>query len=210
MKKRLYFGLDFPASEDVLIIHYPLIETCGLPKNDPEIQKGLAFAKTCSHIIVTSKMAVRYLFDLEPTFAPDSSFISVGKATTRELEKQGYFNIHTASDESQEGIISLLSSMVFPNASFFWPHSSLSRNKLGEFLKRKRYPFFACVLYETHKSLPKNTISFDDVDELFFSSPSTVDAFFKFFKKLPEGKRVLTQGPITEKTLKKYTKECLW
>ena len=208
MKKRLYFGLECPQCDDVIMIHYPLITT--LPRNDHEIQKGLMFAKGCSHIIVTSKMAVRYLFDCHPIFAPNVCFISVGKATTEEVKKYGNFHILTSLDECQEGVILLISSILSPSTSFFWPHSSLSRNDLKDFLKNCNAPFFECVFYETHKTLPNNHISFDDVDELFFSSPSTVEAFFEFFKKLPEEKQVLTQGKVTERTLKKYTKECLW
>jgi hydroxymethylbilane synthase len=200
----LYFGLEAPQNDDVRMIHYPLITTRPLPKEDSMIQKGLLFAKTCSHVIVTSKMAVRYLFELHPLFRDDVSFISVGKATTKELEKRGIRHIMTASEETQEGIISLLSENMPAASSFFWPRSLLARNTLLHFLEKSPHPFFSCVLYETHKMLPNNAISFDDVDELFFSSPSCVDAFFEFFKELPKGKKVRTQGPITEKQWSLY------
>ena len=190
-EKVLYFGLEAPRSIEYRYIHYPLIET--------SLRERQRIPEAVTHIIMTSKTAVRYF---QPS--PDYTYLSVGQATTKALESFGCTKIYTAKNECQEGLIELIQTLDLPKATFFWPHSSGARPLLSEFCKEQQIPLIAYPLYDTFPKKPQYEIDFDTVDALYFSSPSTVDAFFTFFKKLPD-KKIVTQGEITKNYLQKDT-----
>jgi hydroxymethylbilane synthase len=183
-EKVLYLGLEAPQGIDKSYLHCPLIKIC--PKTIPPVPEGV------THIIMTSKTAVRYF---KPT--PEYHYLSVGKATTNELLSFGCDNVLTATVESQEGIIELIKTLSHPNPIFFWPHSSRSRPLLHTFCKENNFHLIGCELYDTLFKKPAVEIDFETLDAIYFSSPSTVDAFFTFFDALPN-KKIITQGKITE------------
>jgi len=192
MKKVLYVGLEAPRRDDVCVIHCPLIEV--VPKRGREL-KDISRA---SHVIVTSKTAVACIKE-ERVW--DKAFISVGKATTGALLRAGARCVETAVNECQEGIIELLETMQFENPLFFWGHSSRSRPLILDYLHEKGYRLISCVLYETHFKEPEQALALETVDEIHFTSPSTVEAFFHFFGPPPKRATLHTQGPITQKCL---------
>ena len=188
----LYLGIDKPDYIDKKVLHVPLIETKGL---QPDFSK----LSDCSHVLVTSKMAVRYFMQrVEKSELLNKQFISVGKKTTEALFSHGITNVVTSLDESQEGIIELIKTLEKP--TIFWPHSNRSRDTLRDFLNEHNYCYRACILYETLFKAPPGPVDFDTIDEIFFSSPSTVDAFFHFFGA-PPAKTLLTQGKVTKQHL---------
>lgn len=177
----LYLGLEMPSYIDKKVVHCPLIDTVPLEPDFPDLHRF-------THVLLTSKMAVQY-FMKQVGDARHMQFISVGKKTTEALHSYGCYNVLTAEDECQEGVIALISKLSDP--CIFWPHSSRSRNLLHE------YCSYSVPLYQTHFKKPID-VDFDAIDEIYFSSPSTVDAFFHFFGPPPEGKILLTQGKITQ------------
>jgi len=98
-------------------------------------------------------------------------------------------------------MVSLIESLPLDNVYFFWPHSALSRPILSNFLKRKQLRFKECVLYDTMMNPAVRPINLEGVDEIHFTSPSTVEAFKKLFGALPKNKILRAIGPITEEHL---------
>lgn len=200
MKTLLYVGLEPPKRSDVKIIHCPLIEIVPRTSNCPDIIQARAQLSTITYIIVTSKTAARCLFQLigRPEELQDKLFLSVGKQTTKCLNSFGIDRVITAREESQEGMIALIQDEQLTSQTFFWGHSSLSRPHLGDFLKGQ---VFECILYDTLYKKPGPGFSLDEVDEIFFSSPSTVRAFCAHFGELPKDKILHAQGKQTSLAL---------
>ena len=59
-------------------------------------------------------------------------------------------------------------------------------------------------LYDTISQVIQPKPNLDHVDEIVFTSPSTVKAFIEIFGVLPRGKKCLAIGPITEQALRVY------
>lgn len=199
MKTILYVGLDAPARDDAHIIHCPLIEIVAIDS------LHLLPLDSITHVIVTSKSAIPYL---QPLPIWHKSFISVGQATTRALQLAGATKISTAQNECQEGIIELIDRLAPHLPSFFWGHSSLSRPHIANYLQQKGYPLINSILYETRFKEPTLSLPLTSIDEIHFSSSSTVDAFFHFFGPPPKNILLHTQGAITQKCLEQHLLSC--
>ncbi|MBX7066220.1 MAG: uroporphyrinogen-III synthase [Parachlamydiales bacterium] len=184
MIRTLYLGLRPKPGT----FHYPVIRTekCG------SIEPALALWPKFTHIIFTSQTTVEYW-----PGPWDKEVIAIGDATAEALRKVGSVPL-VAPYATQEGVMELISNL---KGYYFLPHSKRARPNLVEFLKRKKIPFFALELYDTHFQCLKPIPNLDDFDEIVFTSPSTVEGFLRIYGKLPEGKKLRAIGPITEKRL---------
>lgn len=182
----LYVGLEAPSGDNVL--HVPLIKIVS--------KTTIALPQETTHIIVTSKTTVALCAS---SFANQTlPFIAVGAATARALTNLGIHNILTASNECQEGIIELIENCKFVQPHFFWPHSSLSRPILKEYLSKKGYAFTECDLYDTYFIEPQEPVDLQTITQIHFTSPSCVDAFFAYFGAPPLHIELHTIGPVTK------------
>lgn len=208
MKKILYLGLDPPSSnQNEQIIHYPIIKIIPEdPKNDIICQsyKELPFY---THLIFTSKSAVEIFFKYLPLFCFDISvlrnkeLIAIGAKTAKKLEEYGTKPANIASEETLEGIIKLIEDMPLQKPYFFWPHSALSRDVLTAFFEKSGIKFKECKLYNTILNIPSTKPDLSSIDEIFFTSPSTVEAFLQIFGEIPADKIIRAIGPVTKTKL---------
>jgi len=186
-KKALCFGLEPYPVAGYSVDHCPLIEIVPLPFKEEEI--------SASHILFTSKTAVK-LFPLSK-----KPVLAIGKGTAREAEKKGFFVEKVADEETQEGICSLLS--MLPSLSIFWPRSDKARTVLAQYCRAKKITLTECSIYTvTEKKVVLPDLS--SYDALFFTSPSTVEAFFALTPKIPPSIHLLSIGPVTQEMLSKY------
>jgi len=184
----LYLGLD--PSAHILrgeVTHCPLIEIVPLR---PEIPRG-----RYSHILFTSKTAVD-LFD-QPIEWPA---IAVGERTAERLRRKGIQPVRVAEDESSEGVVEILDGVEH----LLWPHSRLSRRVIPNYCEKTGIELTEVELYTTQR----RAISPPDLeqfDEIAFTSPSTVNAFFHYFDQIPPEVEVWTQGAVTRLALLEQT-----
>ena len=205
----LYLGTDLPlfAFEDRRLIHKPAISI--MPKCKEEIATAFLNIPLYTHLIFTSKTAVNLFFQNLPhfkipvLFLNEKIFIAVGKATQHAIENHGFKADIVAKEETSEGVIAELQAIDKKRTYFFWPHSEHSRPLISQYLQP--YRFQECILYSTHPS-PAFTMPDSSLfDEIVFTSPSTVDAFFQHHQPHFREKKILTSiGPITESALAKY------
>lgn len=187
--KILYLGTD-PGVRDV--IHYPVIKI--VPLEIPKMDWS-AF----THVIFTSKNAVR-LFPSQDI----KTVIAIGRATAGSLERVDYI----AENETQEGIIELfkkidlISSRALRDAHILYPRSTRSRPVLVDFFEKEQIRYKALDLYETHFQKPLPLPDLSEIEEIIFTSPSTVHAFFQIFSAVPSRIKLTSIGPITELTLR--------
>jgi uroporphyrinogen-III synthase len=206
MKRVLYLGIDKPVAEkNVQLIHFPIIKT--IPRSFVESKKPFEQFLKYTHIIFTSKTSVKIYFQILSNLAfpkkdiQTKQYITVGKATANALNQHGIHNIKIAENETAEGIVELLKNLNLRNPHFFWPHSALSRNTLPQYFEYNHLKYTHCILYDTIANLPQTLPDLSQIDEIIFTSPSTVDAFLQFFKN-PQPHNILTPiGPITKSKL---------
>jgi uroporphyrinogen-III synthase len=65
-------------------------------------------------------------------------------------------------------------------------------------LQMKLLRFKAVDLYDTYLIEPDHQVKLEEFNQIVFTSPSTVDAFFKLYSTIPEGVKVVHLGRITE------------
>lgn len=200
----LYTGLDLPKDPYVRWFHLPLIRVEPRSSQDPEIKKAYSEISLYTHILFTSKSGVRFFLEGLTTWGyskeslANKEVITVGKATKEFVENQGIEVKYVAEQESSEGVIALLKTLSLREGYLFWPHSARSRPIITDFLKEQSILYRAAVFYDTHHESPLLLPNLDSFDEIFFTSPSTIDAFLTLYGKIPADKKVRCIGEVTQ------------
>jgi uroporphyrinogen-III synthase len=202
MKNILYLGTD-PTNfhHNGNLIHYPVIRIVPRALN-AEIMAAFADLPQYTHVIFTSKHAVDIFFSYRREI-DGKQIVAVGKITAEKLEKYGCSANLIAKDETQEGIITELNKQNLKNAYIFLPRSSLSRPALTNYLTSRNIRYCACDFYDTLPARPATPFDLSLIDEIVFTSPSTVEAFFKIHPVLPKKIKLTPIGPVTKDALLK-------
>jgi uroporphyrinogen-III synthase len=217
MKRILYLGTDPTQFESQghchgHLIHYPVIKILPRPLDDPEIRQAYDDLDEYTHLLFTSKNAVKiFCQHIEELQKPLNTFktqtlIAIGEVTAAHLSSQGLAPQLVSREETQEGVVKMLNRIDLQNAYVFMPRSTLSRPILSNYFQEQQIRYQACDLYDTvtQNLDPKPDLA--EIDEIVFTSPSTVRAFLEIFGKLPLGKKFFAIGPITEESLRSCTK----
>lgn len=206
MKTILHLGLEPPPpKENEIIISYPVIRIVPRPPSSPDIVNTLSALHTFDAIIFTSKTAVELFFALKPDarFLQNKQWIAVGTATAQRLNKNGVHTLATATDETAEGVVTLIDTLsLHTHTRFLWPHSALARRVIPDALAIRGFPLEECILYDTELQAPSPKPDLATIDEILFTSPSTIDGFLLAFGTLPKDKALRTIGPVTAAALK--------
>jgi uroporphyrinogen-III synthase len=206
----LYLGLELPPIlKNKNAIHYPIIKIVPYPIETQEIQIAFRDIPNYTHLIFTSKSTVYIFFQYMASFGftleqlHGKDFIAVGQATAKVMQEHGIEATIVPTEETAEGIVRELRSLSLEQAHIFWPHSALSRRILTEFFEKHSLCYTECLLYETQPHCPALPVpDFSQIDEIIFTSPSTVNAFIEIFGELPKGIKLTSIGPITQSLLK--------
>lgn len=212
MKRVLYLGTDPTQFEcsghfEGHLIHFPVIKIVPKPLDDPFLKRAYDDLDEYTHCIFTSKNAVvvfaEHLKALQkdPKEIAKKEIIAIGAVTAAHLTIHGMPAQHVAAQEQQEGLIHLLNELDLDDAYLFLPRSSLARPLLTNYFLEREIRHQSCDLYDTHTQLFSEVPDLRQIDEIVFTSPSTVHAFLEIFKTLPSGKKLTAIGPITEQTL---------
>jgi len=190
-----------PPTDEVT--HCPFIRIVPRPQDDPEIETMRDLLPRVTEMIWTSKSAVAIFSALIPQGIDRGRIrcFAVGKATASSLQTHGFGSIDVAEEETAEGLVQLIDSQAFSDPFFLWPHSARSRPVISDYLRRKKFPFFDCVLYDTVTQKPDPLPDLSLFDEVVFTSPSTVEGFLIAYGALPANLRLTPIGPVTAKFL---------
>jgi uroporphyrinogen-III synthase len=210
-KTCLYLGLSPKNfSYEGIITHLPLIETQKIPLTH-QIKKYLIDFSAFTTLIITSKTAVKNLItslnelfqtnDIKLLFEKITIF-SVGPSTTQALNDYNIKVSFEAKTHTSEGLVELLKNYNWLQKKVFYPHSELSRPIIRNFLEEKQINFKEAITYTTQAKQPYFTPSLKEYNSIIFTSPSTVDAFLKFFSP-PEKSQLYPIGPVTKNYLYK-------
>jgi len=209
MKTILYLGSD-PAhfSATGRIIHYPVIKIVPRPIDAPEIKDAFEKMAQYTHVLFTSKNGVKVFLDFfnrlhcDKDLLLEKQILAIGHATAHALSVNGVIPHLIPQEETQEGMIELLEQTDLKDAFIFLPRSSLSRPKIVHYLIERKILHRTCDLYDTVAQKLEPIPDLETVDEIVFTSPSTVDAFFKIYSCIPKHKTIVAIGPITQDYLK--------
>lgn|ERR1700722_51244 len=208
MKTTLYLGTDptqFEARGRVRghLIHYPVIKIVPRSLEDAELKQAYDQLEEFTHFIFTSKNAVKIFFQhlTSTEVLKTKTLIAIGKVTAAHLAMKSFSPHHIAQDETQEGVVQLLRGLPLENSYIFLPRSSISRPILVQFFEERGIRYLACDLYDTQVQILDPKPDLDLIDEIVFTSPSTVQAFLKIFGMLPKDKKLIAIGSITEAAL---------
>jgi uroporphyrinogen-III synthase len=206
MKRALYLGLD-PSryTTEKQLIHYPIITIQNYPY-EGKIEQYFQEIASFSVILLTSRTATSLFFEycnkagMSKKELAKKLYIAVGRATAEMLP-----HALVAKEECGEGIVALLDSLPsIKSRKFFFPHSRYSRPVISDYLKNKDYSFVECIFYEPQTTKEPLPCDLETVDEIIFTSPSTVHAFFEKKYRVSQRLELTTIGPITHNTLLKY------
>ena len=161
------------------------------------------------HIVLTSANAVKGLFAFIKENKIDirsikADFYAVGKATAKALSDNYIIPKLTAKEFLASKLITELKEIVEVNEKILWPASSLAKNDLKEELESIGAIVDRVDIYDTVSGNLLDEKAFDNVDEVFYTSPSTVKNMIKMLgvEKL-QSKKAISIGPITSKELAK-------
>lgn len=186
----LYLGLD-PSrwKRDKPLLHYPVIRIAALAISKPADWSAI------THLIFTSRSAAFHWQWLE-----EKQVLAIGKGTAEVVEKKGCSPL-IAKEATQEGMIELLKHLALQDAYLLWPRSTQSRLLLSEYLLSLSARVQIVDLYETKCQRLEPVPSLENIDEIVFTSPSTVTGFLQIYGFLPNNKKLTPIGPITARAL---------
>jgi hydroxymethylbilane synthase len=210
-KRVLYLGTD-PSGyvTEGTLVHHPLIHITPRSVHLPEIALAYAQMPLYTHLLLTSKNAAGLLFAYHSVQAlAEKEICAIGKATAAEIEKRGLRVKWVAEEETQEGMIAQLKKEALDSAYLFYPRSSRARPQLKNFLESLNIRHRVCDIYDTSTNSALPFLPLEEFDELVFTSPSTVEAFFERYAQIPPGVTIKAIGPVTLAALKRKRDQAL-
>lgn len=209
MKKVLYLGTDptLFKEEGKDIYHCPLIEVKPRDVEHFQIKHQLEDLPLYTHLLLTSKHAVHLLIEgllklgFSKEILDDKIFVAIGESTAKALQHYSLNVSLTPKLSTQEGMMDLLDTIDCEHAYFFYPRSSRARPTLSYYLRVRKLRHQVCDLYDTQMKGKEYLPSLETFDEVIFTSPSTVEAFFSNFCSLPSHLQIKAIGPITQQAL---------
>lgn len=210
MKQVLYLGID-PThfKTDGQVIHYPIIRIVPRSEDDPGVVALFENVRQYTHIIFTSKSAVCIFFlymekkGMHRSCLMRVQMIVIGEVTALHLRRHGFEPVMIANNTTQEGIIEALDTLDWEGVYFLLPRSSLSRSVLVDFFDQNHIRYDAVDLYDTVISETAPIPNVESMDEIVFTSPSCVEAFYSLYGCIPEQTRCIAIGPITQAALQR-------
>ena len=209
MKKVFYSGLDpshYHTHKEV--VHVPLVEIDARPFDSLEIQEVFSDIYSFSHIIFTSKSSAQIFLryfrraSYEMKDLDRLHIIAIGPVTAHYLQLAGLEPSYIAADETQEGVIRVLSSLDMTEANVLIPKSSSARPVLAHYLVEHNIHYRICILYDMYKKRPDILPDLNDFDEVVFTTPRCVESFFDIYHDFPSGIDFHAMGSYTRETLR--------
>jgi uroporphyrinogen III methyltransferase/synthase len=187
------------------IIHIPMIEIKPA-RSFKVVDTAIKSIEDYDGILFTSRHAVRYF--LERFKAKLKNFdrlhskmiIAIGKTTAHELEGFGLRAQCMPEEETAESMVKLLGKFPVKGKRFLIPRSDLARDLLVDELRKLGAHVDPVTVYRNIcPGIKKQDLG--RIDEIVFTSPSTVKNFLKIHSDIPERIKVWAIGPVTQAEL---------
>jgi uroporphyrinogen III methyltransferase/synthase len=159
------------------------------------------------HIVFTSVNSVEVFFDhlIEKAYdirSIKAKISAIGKATANALNERGIICFAKAKEFVGEGLVSILKPHLKENEKLLLPCSAKSRQYIYEELGKTGVEVDRVFIYDTVCGNVVNKKSFEEVDVVFFTSPSTVKNMVDMLGiEEIKKKKVIAIGPKTNEPL---------
>ncbi len=153
-------------------------------------------------IVFTSVNGAKYLFERLYAMAKDvralanTKIAAIGKTTAKRLEEFGIIADMVPENESSAGLLAEFSKLDMKNKKVLLPQSEIASSELPDGLLGMHAVIEKVPVYKTIDIDP-GQIDFDYIDQILFTSGSTVRAFVKHFGRVPENIKSYCLGQPT-------------
>lgn len=209
-KKILFTGISEERFfEEGIIFHVPMVKI--IPLDDYSELKNYVRRvadKEFDWVVFCSRYGVLYFFKCLYEMKMDSRILSkikisaIGMSTANALRNYGIIPDIVPENESSEGLLEVFKDVE--RGKIFMPRSDLSDKGLGDGFKRLGFEVEECVAYRNIMPEDLPDIDFSLIDEIIFTSPSTVRNFVKRYGEIPKNVSIRCIGPKTENELRKF------
>ena len=202
--KILFTGTDPQRFKNMgEILHQPMIKIVSLD-DYTKVEKEIKRIDKYHWIIFTSRYGVKYFFDRMKKDISRIRICCIGKATANKLKEYGANPSCIPQNESSQGILDTLKKFDLKDKNILIPRSDLSSDCLPRSLRKMGAHVKAIPVYRNILPLKFKKIDINKVDEIIFTSPSTIENFIRKYKDIPEGIRIKCIGDVTLSRLRSY------
>jgi len=190
------------------IVHRQIIDCVGID----DYTKADSVFKNISNfdwIVFTSVNGAKYLFERLYTMGKDARSLSnakiaaIGKTTAQRLKEFGITADMVPENESSAGLLESFSKLDIKNKKVLLPQSEIASKELPDGLCNMQAIIEKVPVYKTI-DLEPGSLDFDYIDQILFTSGSTVRAFVKHFGQVPENVKSYCLGQPTLNEAKKH------
>ena len=191
------------------ITHFPMIKISGMIFSDEEIDLLLKDIYECDIVLFTSMYGVKYFFDFLRKNGDDKVlmgklFFVIGHHTADALIDHGFSPALISHIETSEGLAAMFKGNKedqIRNKKIIFPRSSLPNSYLKDTLGKMGAEVKEVTIYQNNKTEKKELIK-ENIDGIFFTSPSTVKNFLEDYERIPSAWNVFSKGLVTKRYLK--------
>ena len=185
-----------------VIVHRKIIR-CIEPQNNPQADAYYNQPKQSDWIVFTSGNGIKFFFKKlyakgfdARTFA-NTKFAVIGKASGNRLLEYGIKADLTAKVESSKGLLEALGEINVNGLSILLPQAEVSSTELSDGLTARGAKVDKLTVYKTIE-IEIDDVDLDYIDQILFTSGSTIRAFVKKFGSIPEHIEPLCLGVPTQ------------
>lgn len=196
-------------------VELPVIK---IEKNDDtELRKEIENLRDYTHIVFTSRNGVELFFETLDDMGLDSRVFfgvkvcSIGAGTSEELMKRGIKADIVPERFVAESLFEEMKKTVKSSDRILIPRSENAReflaDRLNEICEVTEVFSYKTVIDEKSREIAEDVLK-SDVDYVTFTSSSTVKNLVEIagenYKELLEGKKLVSIGPITSRTIEEF------
>lgn len=189
------------------VFHFPMVEIIENNLDEQIVSKLIADLDQYHLILITSRFAVRYFFNLlEQNKFPISDlkikdFIVIGKDTADALREYDLEPALISEIETSEGLLEELTQKFdLKDKKILFPRSSLPNPYLKDELTKMGSQIDELPVYQNVRPAKKD-LPTEAIDQILFTSPSTVRNFLHDYGAIPNHWKIWSKGPLTSKQL---------
>jgi uroporphyrinogen III methyltransferase/synthase len=190
------------------IVHRQIIQ-CVESENTQESEAFFKARKSYDWIVFTSGNGIQFFFKklfesgLDTRLFSDTKFAVIGKASGQRLLEFGIKADLCAAVESSKGLLEAFCDIDVNGRSVLLPQAEVSSNELPEGLSAKGADIDKICVYKTvEKDIDEVDLNF--IDQIIFTSGSTIRAFVNKFGTVPEHIQAFCLGVPTQAAAKQH------
>jgi uroporphyrinogen III methyltransferase/synthase len=190
------------------IVHRPIVKCVGL-EDYSRFDDILGQLETFDWLIFTSANSVRFFFERLRRIGSDARSLAcvkvaaIGRTTAGELAGFGILADLVPDNESGAGLLEKFGAMDMTNKKVLLPRAKVASPELPEGLALLGATVEEVPAYMTVENEPAD-VDFEHIDQILFTSGSTVRAFIKKFGSVPPHVKAYCLGAPTQAVANKH------